>query len=309
MYKIPKTFIGFLLASVLIWFLITLSKEYVTTIYFPIKYSKISQNKLLQRVATKKLGIVVKTSGFKILKTKINTKKIEISTSILINKKGVKHYLLVKNQKLSIQRQLPFSVDLQEIVEDSLFLDVESLVSRKLKIKPNVKITYHVGHDLSEKLKITPDSLLVSGPENYISKIKYIELEPIELEDVKTDFTRKGIIKVSEDIKNLKFEEKEVLISGKVEKFTEGTLNIEYKIINAPEGVLINTLTKEVKITFIVGLSSFNEITKNSFHIECDYSVSKANNLSYLVPKLVHKPIEVKSYKITPKKIDFLIQN
>ncbi|WP_299672486.1 YbbR-like domain-containing protein [uncultured Polaribacter sp.] len=306
--KIPKTFIGFLVASVLIWLLITLSKEYVTTIRFPIQYKNIAQDKLLQATPQKELEIAVKADGFKILKTRVNTRNIAINANVLSRKADAKYYLLTKNQKISIQKQLPSGIVLQEILKDTLFLDIGTLVTKKIPLKPNLKINYHVGYDLAEDITIQPDSILVSGPENYISAIEHINLSALELEDVKADFKKKVGIKVPKDTKNLKFNLKEVTISGKVEKFTEGTFEIPYRITNIPNNVTLNTLSKTVEVTFIVGLSKFNEITKNSFQVECDYKFALANNLNYLIPKLVNKPSEIKSYKIAPNKIDFLIQ-
>ena len=307
--KIPKTFISFLLASILIWLLITLSKEYTTAISFPIKYGEISQNKLLLANQTKELEIVVKTNGFKILRTRFNTKSLLINLNTLINKKGTTYYLLLKSKKQSIKRQLPSGVSLQEIIKDTLFVELGSLVTKKLAIKSNLKISYHIGYDLSEQISLKPDSILVSGPENYISKIKNIELEPIVFEDVKADFVRKVAVKVPEGVKNLKFNIKEVTISGKIEKFTEGILNVPFKIINVPGGITINTLNKKVQVTYIVGLSSFNKIDENSFQIECDYAMSASNRLGYLIPKVVLKSSEIKSYKLIPNEINFLIQN
>ena len=307
--KIPKTFISFLLASMLIWLLITLSKEYTTTISFPIKYGEISQNKLLLANQTKELEIVVKTNGFKILRTRFNTKSLLINVNTLISKKGTTYYLLLKSKKQSIKRQLPSGVSLQEIIKDTLFVELGSLVTKKLAIKSNLKISYHIGYDLSEQISLKPDSILVSGPENYISKIKNIELEPIVFEDVKADFVRKVAVKVPEGVKNLKFNIKEVIVSGKIEKFTEGILNVPFKIINVPAGITINTLNKKVQVTYIVGLSSFNKIDENSFQIECDYAMSSLNRLGYLIPKVVRKASEIKSYKLIPDEIDFLIQN
>ena len=307
--KIPKTFISFLLASILIWLLITLSKEYITTISFPIEYGEISQNKLLLANQTKELEIVVKTNGFKILRTRFNTKSLLINVNTLISKKGTTYYLLLKSKKQSIKRQLPSGVSLQEIIKDTLFVELGSLVTKKLAIKSNLKISYHIGYDLSEQISLKPDSILVSGPEKYISKIKNIELEPIVFEDVKAHFVRKVAVKVPEGVKNLKFNIKEVIVSGKIEKFTEGILNVPFKIINVPAGITINTLNKKVQVTYIVGLSSFNKIDENSFQIECDYAMSSLNRLGYLIPKVVRKASEIKSYKLIPDEIDFLIQN
>lgn len=307
--KIPKTFISFLLASLLIWLLITLSKEYVISINFPIYFGKIAQNKLVQGTPIKELEIVIKANGFKLLRTRVFKKEIAIKANALIKKKGTKHYILVKNQKQSIQKQMPSGIFLQEIIKDTLFLDIGSLVTKKLALKPNLKISYHVGYDLSNKIHVVPDSILVSGPENYISAATSIELALLELEDVKADFRKKAIIKMPKGIKNLKFDTKEIIISGKIEKFTEGTVEVQYKIINVPKGITINTLSKKIQVTFIVGLSSFSKLNKNSFQIVCDYSVSESNNLGYLIPKLIHKPSEIKSYKMIPNKVDFLIQN
>ena len=128
--KIPKTFIGFLLASILIWLLITLSKEYVTTISFPIIYSDISQNKMLLTTSDKELDFVVKSNGFKILKTRFNSKSITIKANSLIKKKSSTYYLLTKYQKQNIQKQLPSNLDLLEIIKDTLFLEVSSLVQK-----------------------------------------------------------------------------------------------------------------------------------------------------------------------------------
>ena len=307
--KIPKTFISFLLASILIWLLITLSKEYITTINFPIEYGEISQNKLLLANQTKALEVVVKTNGFKILRTRFNINSLLINVNTLISKKGTTYYLLLKSKKQSIKRQLPSGVSLQEIIKDTLFVELGSLVTKKIAVKSNLKISYHIGYDLSEQISLKPDSILVSGPENYISKIKNIELVPIVFEDIKADFVRKVAIKVPEGVKDLKFNIKEVIVSGKIEKFTEGILNVPFKIINVPAGIIINTLNKKVQVTYIVGLSSFNKIDENSFQIECDYAMSASNRLGYLIPKVVLKSSEIKSYKLIPNEINFLIQN
>ena len=63
-----------------------------------------------------------------------------------------------------------------------------------------------------------------------------------------------------------------------------------------------------VKVYFVVGLSNFSKIDKNSFAVVCDYSLSNENKLDYLVPKVIEKPSFIKSFKVVPNKIDFLIQ-
>lgn len=306
--KISKNFIGFLVASILIWLLITLSKEYTTTIGYTVSYIKIPQDKLLQSSPQEEIDIVVKASGFKIISTKFKKKPLVLSANSLNRKSASKYYFLTKNHLNNIQKQFISGVQLQEIIQDTLFLDLGTLKSKKIAIKPVLDINYHVGYDISKALKIEPDSIIISGPESKIDKIKFLETTILKLDDVKSDFKEKIEILKLENEKNIKINEASVTISGVVEKFTEGSFQIPFSVINLPENLELTTLSKTVEVVFVVGLSNFNKINKDSFVVECDYSSAEKNNLGYLIPKVISKPNFLKSVKVVPNIIDFLIQ-
>lgn len=306
--KTSKKFIGFLLVSALIWFLITLSKEYVTTITFPIVYKNLPQNKLLQTAPIKEIVLQIKATGFKIIRSKFIKKPISLNTSNLSKKSSRKYYFLASNQKMNIQKQLLSQVLLQEILLDTVYLELGSLISKKIPLVSNLDITYHIGYDIIEPIRVAPDSVVISGPETQIEKIKFLNLKTLKLSGVKSNFTEKVAIIKPVNSKSIKLNLNAVAISGKVEKFTEGSFNVPFRVVNLPENIELNTLSKTVEVIFIVGLSSFYKVDKNSFVVECDFKVSQKNNLSYLIPKVVEKPDLIKSFRIIPNKIDFLIQ-
>ncbi|WP_439132813.1 CdaR family protein [Polaribacter sp.] len=306
--KIPKTFFSFLAISALIWLLITFSKEYKTVINYPVKYTKIAQDKLLQETPIKKIDVAIKASGFKILRAKISQKTIELDASKLNRKNSSKFYFLIDNQRSKIQKQLLTGVELQEIIQDTIYLNLGLLTSKKIALKPNLEIDYHIGYDLLDEITLKPDSIIVSGPESQIAKINYLNLKKLTLTDVKSNFKEQVNIQKPEKSKNLKFNTTISTIYGKVDKFTEGKLQVPITIKNLPPNTNITTLTKNVEVGFVVALSNFVKVSETSFKIECDYRFSEKNNLDYLIPKVVAKPDFVKSFKINPTKIDFLIQ-
>lgn len=306
--KISKSFISFLIVSILIWFLITLSKEYTTTLTFSVNYINISQDKLLQKEPVKEIDVIVKSSGFNILSSRFSNKSIALDANNLKKKSSNKYYFLTKNRINTIQKQLHSGIQLKEITLDTIYLEIGNLISKKIPVKPNLDLNYHIGYDVLEPVIIKPDSILVSGPEAQIEKIKEIKLALLKLEDIKSNFSNEIKIILPKNSRNIKVASKIVTISGKVEKFTEGTLNIPFKIKNLPKDVELTMLNKTVEVVYIVGLSNFNKIDKNFFEIVCDYKVSKENNLSYLLPKVTVKSNLIKSFKVIPNKIEFLIQ-
>ena len=304
--KIPKTFISFLVASFLIWLLITFSKEYTTVITYAVVYKDIPQNKLLQETPIKQLDITVKASGFKILRSNFKNKKIELEASTLQRKKRTKFYFLTRNQVTKIQKQLLFGVELLEIAQDTIYLNLGLLTSKKVALKANLEINYHIGYDLLNNIKISPDSIIISGPESQVKKINYLELNELKLNDVKSNFLEEvAILKTNN---NFKFSALTTSISGNVDKFTEGKLQIPFTTKNLPKDINLTTLSENVEVVFVVALSNFSKISEASFKVDCDYIMSEKNNLGYLIPKVILAPDFIKSVKIIPKKIDFLIQ-
>lgn len=304
--KISKTFISFLVASFLIWLLITFSKEYTTVITYAVIYKNIPQNKLLQEAPINKIDITVKASGFKILRSNFRNKKIQLEASKLQRKEHFKFYFLTKNQVMKIQKQLLFGVELKEIAQDTIYLNLGLLTSKKVALKPNLDINYHVGYDLLNKIKISPDSIVISGPKAQVEKTNYLGLSKLKLEDVKSDFSEEVTILKSNN--NFKISDLKTTISGSVDKFTEGKLQVPFTTKNLPKDINLTTLSEKVEIVFVVALSNFSKISEASFKVECDYLTSEKNNLGYLIPKVILAPDFIKSIKIIPKKIDFLIQ-
>lgn len=306
--KIPKKFVTFLIISFLIWLLITFSKDYSATISYPINYQNIAQNKLLQEEPIKQIEVSIKATGFKILRAKLRNKVIELDASVLKRKSASKFYFLPKNQYNKIQRQLLSGIDLLEIFQDTIYLDLGVLASKKVALKPNLDVNYHVGYDILDEIVIRPDSVVISGTESQLKRINELNLEKLSLKDVKSSFSHEVSILIPKNQNSIKTNISNTKIIGKVDKFTEGTMQLPYSIKNLPQNTNLTILTENVEVVFVVALSNFTKVTESSFKIECDYEISENNNLRYLIPKVITMPNFIKSVKMTPTKIDFLIQ-
>ena len=285
-----------------------MSKEYVAVVSLNISYDELPQDKVLQTAPEKELQIIAKGSGFKLLSTRFFNHSVQLKTTNLSKNKEDKYFFLTSNQRLHIQRQLVSGLQLEAFFKDTIYLEIGDLVSKKVPVKSNLKIEYRIGFDALKPIEIKPDSILVSGTEKQLKAIKSLTFKPLVLENVSANFREKATLIVPQNLKNVKHNINEVVLTGFVEKYTEGSFEIPFTIKNLPKNVNITTFPKLVKVVFKVDLPRFNSVKERSFTVVCDYRVSEINGFSYLIPKIVSKPGFVKNVKITPNKIGYLIQ-
>lgn len=305
--RIPKQFFLFLGLSTLIWMLITLSKEYRTSLDFEVSYANIPQNRLLLETSENKLTLAVTATGFKLLRTRLQKEPLTLDASQMQQNLQGQFYILLARQEQLLQEQLLSDVMIQSVLKDSMYLDIDILATKKVKVEPNIKVNYHVGYGLLGNIEVEPDSITISGSKQQLDTLTKLSLKPVVLTDVKEDFERQVALALDKN-NQIKLETTKIKISGKVDKFTEGSLKVPFSMTNVPDSLKITTLTEEVTIVFVVGLSDFNKVSSNSFVVECDFAYSNSQNLSYVIPKVIQKPRFVKNIKLVPQTIDYLIQ-
>lgn len=305
--KISKSFIGFLIASVFIWTLINLSKEYTTVLNYTIGYEALPQHKILQEEPVKEMELLVQGSGFKLLVANFSHREIQLRADRLQQKSEMLYYFFPKDQQLYVQRQLHSGLQLTQVLQDTIYLKLGSLATKKVPVIPNVEVNYQPGFDLSKPMTVVPDSIVISGPELQLNKLKSVTTDLISLDEVANDFSNKISIVLPKELSKLKLDTQDVIVSGTVDKYTEGELEVPFVVENVPFGIELNVFPKTVKVTYKVGLKDFGKVTEDSFKISCDYNYVKENKASYMIPKLVQKPNFVRSVKIAPNSIEFLV--
>mgnify|MGYP003668060790 CR=1 FL=1 len=285
-----------------------LSKEYESTIQYPVEYTNLPNDKLLQEEPVSRIGIHVKASGFKIISGKLFPNKIKIESSSPQFKSKTNYFLLLSQQRLAIQRQMNAEVDIDHFIKDSIRFNLGLLERKRVPVKINSNVSYGIGYDIKGEIEVKPDSITISGPESILDTIQFVETTELVKKELIESIQEVALLKKFPQTMNVNYDVEQVNVSAVIEKYTEGTLKIPFSIINLPDGMIINTYPKEIDITYKVSLSDFGKINPSSFVVECDYEMSLHNKLQYLVPKLTQQSNLIKNAKISPSRIDFVIE-
>ena len=286
-----KQFLIFFLIAFIFLIFSKLSNDYKQTIKLKVSLANTEEEIVLDNDSTNFIDAYVEAKGFSLVPFIFKN-----STDIII--------FDVQKHKFLIEGQLGKSYKILSLQPDTLFLNYSKSASKYVPINLNSAIEYAIGYDLKGNFSFNVDSVKVVGPSSVVENIKSLSTEKLELKNVQKDISEKIGFSIK-DYSNVEVFPKTVSVSGKVTRFTEGTIQIPITISNKPNNIEINFFPKTVTVVYYVDLDEFNSIKAKDFMVECDYS-EVLDNQTYLVPKVVKKPEHVKRSSIKQKRIDFI---
>jgi len=302
--KKVTVFLLFLVLALLFSILTKLSEDYTKTITFKIKPIHIPEDKLIIQDSSHLLKVDLRTYGFKLLRYYFKKPTVNINIENL--DKDDKHYLWTEKKAFSeIVAQFDPNVIIENINPDTLIFRYDTNSVKSVPIVLNKEIDFSLGFNVVGAYSIEPDSIRIIGPGVLIDTINSIATNRITLSDVNSDISSTIALDLLTN-KQIRFSHDKVKFEAKVDKFTEGTVEVPVIVKNIPDNIKINIFPKTVPVVFYSSLSDFKAISNNNFIVECDYNTMELNR-TYLVPKLIQKPEQIKNAKLSVNKIEFII--
>lgn len=299
-----KAFSFFLIFSLLIWILVQFSKTYEEEVQVPIHFVETPKDKLIsdEKVFLK---MKLKENGFRIAWFSLFKSNLDVDLSEL-ETNGKQFIFNVNRHSQKIREQLALNIDAVTFLDDALFIDYQQKGVKKIPVQSRISLSFLPGYASSDSIAITPDSIKVSGPKNRLDSLSSVFTVSLELK--KIDAPIDGTIAIdTSGFGQLTFYRNEVDYSMKVEKFTEGKLEVPIHIINAPENTRILLFPKSLEVIFQTSLQNYPEISKSDFQVVCDYN-SLQEGQEFFIPKVLKRPEKISNLRLSRKKVEFIIK-
>lgn len=300
-----KKFLFFLFLAILFWVLTKFSREYTATVDATIIYKSIPNETLLTENNPEELSFDLTTNGFEFLYYKLKNPTVTIQISDYYQK-GNKTVTLSDAQLTSlISSQLDKNLTVKNLSIDTLKINLELLVSKKVPVFSKAEIDYREGFMSLETLQIKPDSVQVSGPLEVINAIDSIPTISKKYTGIDSNFSE--TIKIeTPDATSVSITPETVSISLNVQEFTQKEITLPIQIINLPPETIVKLIPKVTKVTFNVPIKSYNTISEKDFRITCDFS-KRNRTENFMLIQFSKKPDGIRDIELKDKKIDFLI--
>lgn len=298
--------------SSFLWILNSLEKRYTSKITVPVSYVEFPKDKLISGSLPSTFDLMVDAYGYTLLsyKWRLSFSPIILNINELAESardwKNINSYSIsTVNHKEEIEKQISSEIRILSIKPDSLIFNFSKLISKKIPVKPNLKLTFEKQYSLESFPLAYPDSVLVSGPKNILDTLRYVNTVSLELKGLAHSVEKNVFL---QNIAGLKFETKEVHLTIPIEQNTEVSFEIPVQILNAPADAIIKTFPGKIRVACIIGLSKYQKLDEKSFRATINY-LDINNQQSRLTVSVECLSKVVLAVNYSPKEVEYIVEH
>lgn len=295
----------FLLISAVLWLLNALNKEYSTRINYPIAIKNLPAEIRVSNDLPDHLSLKIQGHGYDILSHTLDHSRaplvVDLKDYHLKLRKEDCYFLLTNKLYGKARRVIKGELSLLSIEPDTIFFKYQRNVSRKLPVRLYADYKIAQQHMLISDVKISPDSVVVTGPKNLVREMTDYPTSYFDLGTLKDTLNRNIPLMKKE---NLSCKPNRVNVIFEVSKYTEAHLGVSLNIEKLPDSLSIRLIPRNVTASFKVPVEKYKQVSRKDFILEVDFDHKSGQ---YLYPELVVFPDYVQDVELSPEKVKFIL--
>ncbi len=311
-YQKAFVFLVCLALSSFLWLLSSLEKHYTSRITVPVKYVDFPKDKQLSGSLPQNFDLLVDAYGYTLLSYNLHLdfSPIQINVSELVDNvldrgSKEKYTILTANHLGEIEKQISSEIRILSIKPDTLIFNFSKIVTRKVKVQPNLKLGFGNQYSLGQEPVAIPDSVLVSGPKNMMDTLKSISTQYREFSKLAASVELEIPVRLT---KGLTSETKEVHLTIPVEQNTEVDFEVPIQVIHLPADVSLKTFPGKVKVACRIGLGKYKKLDYSAFRAFIDYEKISENSARLPVTLENHSNV-VLSVNFSPNEVEYILEH
>jgi hypothetical protein len=298
-----KAYLLFLILTLVLWFVIQMTKTYTLNSQIQIEIENIP-NHIIVDSLNQKLNVSIEANGLTLWQYNLSNQVYSIPYKTIEKDSS---FLSIISSKFTESIVEKYSFDPENISTDKeiLYYPYSKKNTKLVPVIANIDLAYSAGYNTLDTLKIIPDSVRLSGTETELKKVIFIKTKKVDLKNISDTVDFKAeLLKPTQDV-DLPLTEVSIYLP--VEKYSENALMVDINVINVPDSLDLSIFPDKAKVSFLVALKRFDKVSKLDFKVVGDYNKRYADK-GIIIPKLEGFPSYIINPKLHTKKLDYLIK-
>jgi hypothetical protein len=307
-WKNTLVFLGFVVLASCFWGLQYIRQVFEIEVPMQISYTHIPAEIALSDSAPKKITLYLQDKGSAYLNYLINKRKQSLSIVVDLSTISLsKNSYLIDQAALRslIDEKLLASTQLKSFSPDKIVVNYSQLLQKELPVTINGTVSPALGYLFTDSIRIEPAQVIAYGNKNELDTLLKIQTQPLSYKDINKDLNVSAGLQAPEGIR---LSTDQVKISAVVEEYTEKTFELPVVCSDMPSNRNVRFFPSTVELAVKVGLNQYAQLSKSDFEIAVDYKDLSGKSTTNCSLTLTWKPSGVRSYRIVPNVIEFLIE-
>ncbi len=290
------------LFSVILWISISLSNDYYATFNIPIKLVDFPEGYGTGTPIPHDISVKVKGKGWKLISANLTSDAVyQIPVGKQTGKRTINLYnYLVENQWLSSDVN-----EVNNIAPDTISFVVEKLQFKKVPVEPDLNLNFKAGFGLASKIIISPDTIVVSGPSDYLKTLKSVPTQAVEFDELDNMST---VIVPLKKIWGMSYDYNSVKATLNVQKIVDKNFNgIYVDIRDVPRDRDVLLLPNRISIGVRGGINILGKLDTTRFNAYVTYRDVVLDTLGSVVPH-IRMPDNTTLLFIKPSRLRYIIK-
>jgi len=297
------TLIVSMLVALVFWVLVKLSNEYRSPKSVQINYV-LPEDKVFQEMPPQTVVAELQGVGWELMQEFFTAKEPAIEVNLVESS-----LTYINNTQLRSKVATAISnnnVEIGKLNLEDINLTLVDKISKKVPIHLRDSITVAAEHYLRDSILLSPDSVLLEGPEPAVKERERWETQYLILSNLQNTTQRILLLEEPTD-PQLVIKPKAVEVTVQVEEFTDKSLFVPIVIKNPPADS-IKIFPSRIRLDVTVGLSDYNAILEDDFLVEVDFEGVPLDAENNTVPiQITQQPEVARSVQFSPKSVEFFI--
>lgn len=296
-FKDRNAFLICLGISILFWIATKFGKQYDQEFTYKISYN-VPEGLAFAEIPPEELKPVFSGSGWEVFYQGLNRKKHVLP--IILDMENTQRFsrgALI--DRLNMQTET--NLEIKSLNIDFLDIRLEERRTRKIPVELKGEVPIADQFVLREAITIEPDSVMVSGPSSIVDSIRSWDLPLPEREPVSQSFSDEATLKAPRNAL-ITVEPEKITLSTIVEALTDKSV---YVPIQRDTAFPYRLFPDHVRVTFSVGLSKFDQVTREDFEVDLAQEGSDLQPGAIPVKLTRSHPI-AQNVQFSPKSVEVL---
>lgn len=289
--------------AVLMWISINMGYEYTVVKYVPVVLENMREEQTLKYPVPKTLTVRFRGTGWQLANIYLSPNvKYYIDGQSLTTRE-----FTVTAKDLPEHVKLPLSVQTLDVSPDTMTLALDDYLEKRVPIESSISINPKDGFGQVGAVRITPESVVVSGGKTMLEAIDHWQTERRRYDNQRSaideDVPLEDPLYYSIDIYP-----QSVRVQADIQHFAEKTFSgVPLSTAAVPSNREVIFIPPKMDVIVRGGIDQLSKLSNNDFQATVDYSALMADSSGIAVPVL-SAPQTIKVIRRMPEQFQFIIR-